>query len=214
MGTNLSSLKTIKQNEYLIKLTSIKHYHRMIINSGTNFFRSHSPILIRSDANFMNENIIPFLGDWIENNPTSLNLSSMIQVFYNKIQLLKKDSQKTTTINYNVLVWHGYNLAFIMRTMFKYMIETLTEENVIKNCRSSFSIGTNVTQTPIENSDDTKTINGHQDDGQQMIELLLSTLIEILVDLKIDDLSYSLHVESCKCFLVLLSVQMFSHVLQ
>ncbi|KAI7694011.1 Dymeclin, partial [Sarcoptes scabiei] len=149
-----------------------------------------------SDANFMNENIIPFLGDWIENNPTSLNLSSMIQVFYNKIQLLKKDSQKTTTINYNVLVWHGYNLAFIMRTMFKYMIETLTEENVIKNCRSSFSIGTNVTQTPIENSDDTKTINGHQDDGQQMIELLLSTLIEILVDLKIDDLSYSLHVES------------------
>ncbi|OTF83858.1 hypothetical protein BLA29_010707, partial [Euroglyphus maynei] len=83
--------------------------------------------------------------------------------------------------------------------MFKYMIETFTEENVIKQCKLCSPNGTKV-----EN-------NQQQDEnnGTMMIEHLINALIEILVDLKLDDMNYNLHVESCKNFLVLLSVQMF-----
>ena len=42
----------------------------------------------------MEENIVPLLSKWMDNNTTSFNLSSLIQVFIQKVEILKKDPQK------------------------------------------------------------------------------------------------------------------------
>lgn len=47
-----------------------------------------------SDSKFMEENVVPLLSSWMDNNSTSFNLSSLIQVFIQKIEILKKDPQK------------------------------------------------------------------------------------------------------------------------
>ena len=42
----------------------------------------------------MNENVIPLISKWLDNNQTSQNLGSIIQVFIQKVDILKKNSQK------------------------------------------------------------------------------------------------------------------------
>lgn len=70
--------------------------------------------------------------------------------------------------SYNIVVWHAYNLLFIMRNMLKYLIESLTEENLLKNCKS------------IADSDK------NDETGAGMLESLLNALIEALVDIKLE----------------------------
>nr|XP_027193748.1 dymeclin-like [Dermatophagoides pteronyssinus] len=208
MGTNLSSLKTIKQNDYINRLISNEHINPNDTKFWNEFlsFAFTNLDAICSDSNFMNENVIPLISKWLDNNQTSQNLGSIIQVFIQKVDILKKNSQKNNNVNNNIVIWHAYNLSFIMRNMFKYMIETYTEENVIKQCKLNHSLNGMTTNTNV------KAENQQQDEnnnGTIMIEHLINALIEILVDLKLDDMNYNLHVESCKNFLVLLSVQMF-----
>ena len=68
--------------------------------------------------------------------------------------------------------------------MFKYMIETYTEENVIKQCKLNHSLNGMTTNTNV------KLENQQQQDennnGTIMIEHLINALIEILVDLKLE----------------------------
>ncbi|KAI2809695.1 hypothetical protein BLOT_000846 [Blomia tropicalis] len=193
MGSNVSSIKSIKQNEYLLKVVSANN----ISSSDSQFWDQFLSFAfsnlneICSEKNFMEENIIPLLSSWMENNPTSCNLGSFIQVFLQKIEFLKKDSQKETI--FNIVVWHAYNLLFIMRSMIKYLIESITEENLVRNFK--------LLPTEGEKNDEIGTL---------MLENLLNAIIEIIVDINLDDVTYNLHVESCKTFLVLLSVQMFS----
>lgn len=158
----------------------------------------------------MDENVVPLLSQWMDNNSTSFNLCSVIQVFIDKVDILKKDAEKNP--NYKIVIWHSYNLLFIIRNMMKYLIETLTEDNLVKHCKSI---------TDSDKSDET---------GNGMLESLLNALMEVLVDVQLEyvprfnlkalllkwpfffssEFTYNLHVEACKAFLVLLSVQMFS----
>ena len=71
----------------------------------------------------------------------------------------------TYIFSYNIEVWHAYNLLFMIRNFIKYMVETLKEDIVIKNCK-----------TNCEKSNDS---------GLSMIENLLLALIEVLVDVKV-----------------------------
>ena len=68
----------------------------------------------------MEENIIPLLSSWMENNPTSCNLGSFIQVFLQKIEFLKKDSQKETMYVYLVILFSlvlnkNYYIHFLLQ---------------------------------------------------------------------------------------------------
>ncbi|OTF73200.1 hypothetical protein BLA29_013588 [Euroglyphus maynei] len=92
MGSNLSSLKTIKQNEYLMKLISNEH----ISPNDSKFwneFLSFAFTNLDAICNFMNENIIPLMSKWLDNNMASQNLGSIIQVFIHKVDILKKNVQ-------------------------------------------------------------------------------------------------------------------------
>lgn len=114
----------------------------------------------------MDENVVPLLSQWMDNNPTSFNLGSVIQVFIDKVDILKKDAEKNP--NYKIVVWHSYNLLFIIRNMMKYLIETLTEDNLVKHCKSI---------TESDKSDET---------GNGMLESLLNALMEVLVDVQLE----------------------------
>lgn len=80
--------------------------------------------------------------------------------------------------SYNVVVWHAYNLSFIMRNMFKYMIETFVEDNMIKQCKLCSPNGFKVENQQQQQQD--------ENNGTIMIENLINALMEILVDLKLE----------------------------
>lgn len=65
-----------------------------------------------------------------------------------------------------MIVWQTYNSLFILRSAIKYLIETLTEDNIIRHFTAK-----------VENND-----KKSEESGVAVIEQLLTALIEILVD--------------------------------
>ena len=61
----------------------------------------------------MEENVVPLLSQWMENNPSSLNLGSFIQVFVQKVEFLKKDNQQNEKYVFFLVISNNiFNIYF------------------------------------------------------------------------------------------------------
>lgn len=83
------------------------------------------------------------------------------------------------------------NVALAMRVSLRYLIQTLTEENVITHLK------------PEPSDASFATVNS-------VLERLMLTAFEILIDMPVANRSYALEVEATSILLILLSVQMYS----
>ncbi|CAG2167525.1 unnamed protein product [Oppiella nova] len=196
MGLNVSSLNNLKQNQYLTKLVSNEHMSTDPSNHDywdqlLSFAFDNLP-QICNDQKFVDENISPLLSSLVENNLSSHNIGSIVRIVIDKTSKLKEG--KSEEQSYNLIVWQTYNSLFILRSAAKYLIETLTEDNIIRHFTAK--VDTNEKKT--------------EESGLVMIEQLLITLIEILVDIPLSDMTYNLHLEAINGLLVLLSTQMYS----
>ena len=73
------------------------------------------------------------------------------------------------TLSFNLIVWQTYNSLFILRLAIKYLIETLTEDNIIRHFTSKLD------------STDKK----GEESGNVIVEQLLTALIEMIVDIEL-----------------------------
>lgn len=96
-----------------------------------------------------------------KNNLNTGNFGSLIQVS------LERTSQLLSSIqNQNVmLTWQTYNALFSVRCIFKYFVETLCEDDVIKHTEAQPA-----------------NINPNNQDHTMKIEALFEALVEIIID--------------------------------
>ncbi|XP_074593965.1 dymeclin [Brevipalpus obovatus] len=193
MGVTISSLNNLKNNEHLIKFSSNQHippedpfWDEMLSFTFTKSIRT------LEESKILEEATTSLLAALLQNNPTSCNLGSLVKVLAKKSESLKDQTKSEESLN--IFTWQTFNSIFIARCCSKYLIQTLTEENVLKHF-----VAKSVT-------DGKESVES----GPQIIDILIQNLVTLIVDIPVKDIYYSLHCECINLLLVLLSVQMYS----
>lgn len=178
MGSTSSSLSSLKQNPHLLRFVGREH-----INSKNNefwqqllSFAFNNPPRTTQDAKVLEESVLPLLSSLLENNLASKNIGSLVRVFLNYTTKLKAAAPEDA--NYNIYVWQTFNSLYILRSSIKYLIETLTEDNVLRHFSAHIE------------TDDKK----GEDSGSIIVEQFLNALIEVLVDVPLRYKQYKLDI--------------------
>ncbi|KAK9873979.1 hypothetical protein WA026_002330 [Henosepilachna vigintioctopunctata] len=120
--------------------------------------------------------IEPYCQDLLRNNLITGNFRTLIDLF------LIRYSQLLTVGNSNreLLNWQSFNAMFITRCILKFFTEILCEEDLIKH------------------------IEANEDNSR--LESLIGSLVGILVDLPVENITYAIHLEATTILLILLSM--------
>ncbi|XP_067143240.1 dymeclin isoform X2 [Centruroides vittatus] len=190
MGVSSSSLNDLQKNEYLHRFSG-----KESISPNDPFWNqflsfTFTPPQTCADCRLLEESVQQVLRNLLTNNLQTRNFNSLIKVFLLHAAELKVSTQCENS----VFTWQTYNALFILRCIIKYFIETITEEHVIKQF-----------QVKSKGKDD-----DDADDRVELLESFINSLLEIIVDVPVIDITYAVTVEAINTLLVMLSVQMFS----
>ncbi|XP_018333634.1 dymeclin isoform X2 [Agrilus planipennis] len=179
MGTGASA--DVTRNEYVSRFVGKEN-----ISSNDPFWNRflafNSPSLIIKDQNFMLEtNSRTQFEQLIENNSYSNNVGTLIKIFLLKVSELVEAIDTSD----NLFIWQTHNALYIIRHILKYMVENLTEEQILQHLENKF-----------ESAEQTRTFIG--------------SLIELLVDIPVVEVTYLLHLEVVISLIILLAVQLNS----
>ena len=145
--------------------------------------------ILRDQLKNLEETLATLQEQFLQNNPTSKNLASLVHVFVEKCNSLRSVSEGTGEST--LLLVQTYNATLILRLCLRHLVQTLTEDVVEQHFISS--------PDPDRNE---VTVN--------LLEPLLVTLLESLNELPCNGHWYHLTSEMMSILLILLSVQMYS----
>ncbi|GFO41736.1 dymeclin-like [Plakobranchus ocellatus] len=192
MGATSSSLSELSNNQYLRRLASTDAIDPMdpFWNQLLSF--SFRIPVSSSDAKLLEESTESIARTFALNNCHTGNLGSLIHNFLIRASELKESAQCED----NIFIWQTYNALFIIRSLCKYFVESLSEELLLHQ----FDVlPPKPDGTPAE---DTAEI------GSQA-EVFITALVELIVDVPVLNFTYALHLEALNTLLVLLSIQMY-----
>lgn len=191
MGITNSALNNLKSNEHLNKLASNQHipvgdsfWNEMLSFSFTKSIRTLEETRVLEDS------VSPLLNSLLSHNLNSNNLGSLVKIFISKSAALKDELNKEAS--QNIIICQTFNSMFVIRCCAKHLVQTLTEENVLKHFLAR------------------KDGKEGNETGVEVMESLINNLVSVLVDIPLSDSTYALHCECINLLLVLLSVQMYS----
>lgn len=186
----------LRENEYLEKFVGQDHvscndtqFWYQLLSRSFNFMRVNDPRMV-------DKTLEPYIVRLTLNNSKSLNIGSLVHVFLDRISKIKPSTPQDQQTNIYHL-FQSFNALYLIRTICKSYIETLSEEQLIK----AFHLKEPASQEWTEDVP-----------GASMFDRFISTLVAIIVDIPLDDSSYLLKVESMNSLLVLLSSQMYSNI--
>ncbi|XP_038217842.1 dymeclin [Zerene cesonia] len=146
------------------------------------------------------------LQKFLQNNPQTGNLGSLVQVFITRATELLA-APNTDNV---MLAWQSYNAIFFIRAVTKYLVEMVPEYELCKHLDVQAKVVTAPQQDPnLEPGtlEPTKIVT-----GESRVEMLIDALISLIIDVPITDNTYHLHLECINTLLVLMSVYMFAGV--
>lgn len=192
MGANSSSMSDLHSNEYLNQFVG-----KVAISPNDPFWNqllsfTFTPPRTCADCRLLEESVQSLLQTFLTNNLYTGNYRSLVHVFVTRATELKASAQCEN----NIFTWQTFNAMFILRCVTKYFIQTVTEDNFVKQFQSNPQDGSGEKQ--------------QEDNASHALEKLLNVLVEIIVDVPILDFTYAIHVEAVNTLLVILSAQMFS----
>lgn len=193
MGISSSSISDLKENEYLKRFIG-----KDSLSPNDPFWNqllsfTFTPPKTCADYRLLEENTQVLLTTLLTNNLQTGNFRSLVQVFVSRAAELKASTQCEN----NIFTWQTYNALFILRCICKFFIETITEENVIKQFEPQLQPGE-------------KAKGNVEIQKENLLDHFLNVLVEIIVDVPVVDFTYALHLEAINTLIVLLSVQMFT----
>nr|XP_050856638.1 dymeclin isoform X1 [Vespula vulgaris] len=188
MGTTPSRYEDFSKNEHLEKFCG-----KQAISPHDPFWSSFlsynmRPPITRNDQIELDSQLDLACQQLLNNNPTTGNFGSLIQVTFIRISELLAPVQNQNIVS----AWHTYNALFAVRCFLKYLVETVGEEEMIKHIEAS-EIST-----------------AGQSTSSYRLEDLFESLLELITDVPLCEFTYIVHLEAINCLLVLLSVQLFS----
>ena len=181
MGATNSRVEELSKNEHLNRLVS-----KEILTPSDPFWNSFlsfnftQPKTAEQWKNF-EQNIEELQKRFLISNLKTGNFVSLLKVF-----LLRHSELKDSVLSENSLfIWQTCNALLVIRSVVKFMVERIKEEDVV----SQFHV----------------TVGEEEEESVSMLAILLSTLVELLVETPLQPQSYHLHVEATRLLIVLLS---------
>ncbi|XP_046974859.1 dymeclin [Vanessa cardui] len=155
------------------------------------------------------------LQKFLQNNPQTGNLGSLVQVFITRAtELLAAPNSDNV-----MLAWQSYNALFVIRAVTKYLVELVPEYELCKHLdvqgrtlNSPTPQEQSPSSSPTQETSSTDLQTTKSVNGESRVEMLIDALIGLIIDVPITDSTYYLHLECLNTLLVLMSVYMFAGV--
>ncbi|NXK86133.1 DYM protein, partial [Formicarius rufipectus] len=191
MGANSSSISELPENEYLKKLSGAEP-----ISENDPFWNqllsfSFSTPTNSADLKLLEEATISVCKSLVEKNPRTGNLGSLIRVFLSRTKELKISAECQN----HLFIWQAHNALFIICCLLKVFISRMSEEELQVHFTYEEKAGTGAGSYGAECED--------------LIEELLCCLIQLIVEIPLLDITYSISLEAVTTLIVFLSCQLF-----
>ncbi|XP_061873976.1 dymeclin isoform X1 [Colius striatus] len=187
MGAN-SSISELPENEYLKKLSGAEpisendpFWNQLLSFSFTTPTNS-------SDLKLLEEATVSVCKSLVEKNPRTGNLGSLIKVFLSRTKELKISAECQN----HLFIWQAHNALFIICCLLKVFISQMSEEDL-----------------QLHFTYEEKTPGSYGVECEDLIEELLCCLIQLIVEIPLLDITYSISLEAVTTLIVFLSCQLF-----
>ncbi|KFP23279.1 dymeclin isoform X1 [Egretta garzetta] len=188
MGANSSSISELPENEYLKKLSGAEpisendpFWNQLLSFSFTTPTNS-------ADLKLLEEATISVCKSLVEKNPRTGNLGSLIKVFLSRTKELKISAECQN----HLFIWQAHNALFIICCLLKVFISRMSEEEL-----------------QLHFTYEEKAPGSYGTECEDLIEELLCCLIQLIVEIPLLDITYSISLEAVTTLVVFLSCQLF-----
>ncbi|NXM68997.1 DYM protein, partial [Serilophus lunatus] len=189
MGANSSSISELPDNEYLQKLSGAEpisendpFWNQLLSFSFTTPTNS-------ADLKLLEEATIAVCKSLVEKNPRTGNLGSLIKVFLSRTKELKISAECQN----HLFIWQAHNALFIICCLLKVFISQMSEEELQLHLTYEEKAGP----------------GSYGAECEDLIEELLCCLIQLIVEIPLLDITYSISLEAVTTLIVFLSCQLF-----
>lgn len=188
MGANNSSISELPENEYLKKLSG-----RDAISENDPFWNQLLSFNFNAPTNsgelkLLEEAAISVCKSLVENNSRTGNLAALIKVFLSRTKELKISAECQN----HLFIWQANNALFIICCLLKVLICQLAEEEL-----------------QLHFTDEERTPGSYESECRDLMEELLCCLIQLIVEVPLLDITYSISLEAVSTLVVFLSCQLF-----
>ncbi|XP_030324176.1 dymeclin-like [Calypte anna] len=188
MGASSSSISELPENEYLKKLSGAEpisendpFWNQLLSFSFTTPTNS-------ADLKLLEEATISVCKSLVEKNPRTGNLGSLIKVFLARTKELKISAECQN----HLFIWQAHNALFIICCLLKVFISRMSEEEL-----------------QLHFTYEEKGPGSYTAECEDLIEELLCCLIQLIVEIPLLDITYSISLEAVTTLIVFLSCQLF-----
>lgn len=177
MGKAVSKNLELTANEYCLKFVGNDPISKN--DPFWNRFLAYNliPPMTLDDQLSLEARIEPLCKELLKNNLTTGNFSTLIHIFLDR----STELLSATNTQANLFNWQLFNTLFIIRCILKFLIEIVSEDELIKHIGLKGSVN--------------------------LLESFIGTLVGIIVDVPVEDSTYLIHLESVTCLLICLSTQ-------
>ncbi|XP_062898668.1 dymeclin isoform X1 [Mobula hypostoma] len=188
MGANSSNIAELASNDYLKRLAGTES-----ISENDPFWNqllsfSFTTPTNGADVRLLEEATLPISRSLIVNNPCTGNFQALVKIFLSRTNELKISAECQDQL----FIWQAHNALFIIRCLLKIFVSHMPEEELLLNF-------TYQERAPLT--------YGAEPEG--LLEGLICTLVHLIIELPLLDITYSILLESVTTLLVLLSCQLF-----
>ncbi|XP_037661516.1 dymeclin isoform X3 [Choloepus didactylus] len=188
MGSNSSRISDLPKNEYLKKLSGTES-----ISENDPFWNqllsfSFPAPTSSTELKLLEEATISVCRSLVENNPRTGNLGALIKVFLSRTKELKLSAECQN----HIFIWQTHNALFIICCLLKVFIYEMSEEEL-----------------QLHFTYEEKSPGSYSSDSEDLLEELLCSLMQLITDIPLLDITYEISVEAISTMVVFLSCQLF-----
>lgn len=188
MGSNSSKISDLPKNEYLKRLSGPEAVseHDPFWNQLFSF--SFSAPTSSTELKLLEEATISVCKSLVENNPRTGNLAALTKVFLSRTRELRLSAECQN----HIFIWQTHNALFIICCLLKVFICEMSEEEL-----------------QLHFTYEEKSPGTYSSDSEDLLEELLCSLIQLITDTPLLDITYEISVEAISAMVVFLSCQLF-----
>ncbi|XP_015279642.1 PREDICTED: dymeclin [Gekko japonicus] len=188
MGANGSSISELPDNEYLKKLSGPE-----AISENDPFWNQLLSFSFNTPTNsaelkLLEEAAVSVCKSLVGNNPRTGNLAALIKVFLSRTKELKISAECQN----HLFIWQAHNALFIICCLLKVLVCQMPEEEL-----------------QLHFTYEEKTPGTYGSECEDLMEELLCVLIQLIVEIPLLDITYSISLEAVTTLVVFLSCQLF-----
>lgn len=188
MGSNSSKISDLPKNEYLKKLSGPESISENDPFWNQLFSFSFPAPTSSTELKLLEEATLSVCQALVENNPRTGNLAALTKVFLSRTRELRLSAECQN----HIFIWQTHNALFIICCLLKVFICEMSEEEL-----------------QLHFTYKEKSPGSYSSDPEDLLEELLCSLIQLITDTPLLDITYEISVEAISAMVVFLSCQLF-----